>query len=372
MKDLLDKAKRSALTARESFYSQIIGEGRALCYRKRRSGSAGRWYIRTSKPNGGYAYEKLGAADDFAEANGRQILSYEQALASAVGKDRADPTKIPVRQALDEWSDAKCLEATTCRQRRAYRSQAMRVGRPFAARTLKTITVKDILDWRNSFVDGADDPQPRKSSANRELATLKAALNLAAKTHLFQGKRAWDEVPKFKHSESHGSRVLVLSVEEENQLIDTAPPELGVFLSALQKTGARVGEIQSAKVRSLRANMLTLTGKTGTRTIPLSEEKAGWFGEQAAGKSDGDPLISRTDGSAWPENGHIKAMNRTVKKMGLAEETVAYVFRHGFITRALENGVPTAAVAKYCGTSVRMIEQTYAHFAQGTLSKWFE
>ena len=372
MSELATRNRRLNLPAREAYYSQVLGEGRALCYRKRRVGHAGRWFLRTSKPDGGYSHEVLGAADDIAEADGSLILTYEQALKDALSKNNADPKKKTIQQALDEWAANKTLEATSKRQRKNFAACARRIGRPFVARTLKTITAKDILEWRNSFVENAEDPQPRRSSANRELATLKAALNLAAKTHSFQGVRPWDSVSKFKKSESHGARQLILTETQENQIIHMASPDLRDLLKALQGTGCRVGEIRSAKVRSLHANLLTVNGKTGARTIPLSNAKANWFKIRTEGKSSNAPLISRADGSAWPENGYVDEFKAIVKSIGLPDETVVYTFRHGFITRALERGVPTAAVAEYCGTSVRMIEETYAHFAKGTLSHWFE
>ncbi len=372
MSELVTRSQRNSLPTREAFYSQKLSTGRALCYRRRSASLPGKWFLRTSKPQGGYAHESLGTADDTTHADGQQILNYEQALRKALGRDRADPTKITIQQALDEWATGKRLETTSKRQKRNYASSAKRIGRSFSERTLKTITAKDIIEWRNSYVEGAEDPQPKRSTANRELATLKAALNLAAKTHSYQGIRSWDDVSKFKKSESHGARQITLTDAQENQLIQLAPPDLGVFLKALKFTGCRIGEIRSAKARSLHSNLLNVTGKTGARTIPLSEEKAKWFQGLIEGKPGSAPLICRSDGSAWPEDGHYDDFKKAVFLAGLPEETVAYSFRHGFITRALERGVPTAAVAEYCGTSVRMIEETYAHFAKGTLSKWFE
>ena len=37
-----------------------------------------------------------------------------------------------------------------------------------------------------------------------------------------------------------------------------------------------------------------------------------------------------------------------------------YALRHAYISEAIENNVPLTVIAENCGTSVRMIEETYA------------
>ncbi|GAB5438447.1 hypothetical protein [Falsiruegeria mediterranea] len=48
-----------------------------------------------------------------------------------------------------------------------------------------------------------------------------------------------------------------------------------------------------------------------------------------------------------------------------------YSLRHGFVTEALYANVPIVTVAKSCGTSVQMIEATYAHaMAERDVEVW--
>ncbi len=86
MTDLTTRTARKRLKPRGSAYAQILAEGRALTYRKRTAGHPGRWMLRTAKVEGGYGFEVLGVADDIAEADGRDVLDYPQALAMALGR----------------------------------------------------------------------------------------------------------------------------------------------------------------------------------------------------------------------------------------------------------------------------------------------
>jgi integrase len=327
--------------------------------------------LRTAKPEGGYAQEVLGVADDLTTADGREILSYEQALAKAVGQATADPSQVTVADALDDWAKWKCQTASTEKRCTDLRNQAIRIARPFPKKTLKTLTARDVMQWLNGIVATGDNPQARRSTANRELAVLKAALTRAADLNAYQGTRAWEAVQKFPKAESFGKRMVILNEEEEARLIEAARPDLADLLRALQATGARYGEIASATVGDLTGNRLALTGKTGQRVIVLSPDKTEWFRLKAGNRPAPSPLLTRHDGTAWPDGGQMKPMRAAVAAAGLPEDVTTYALRHGFITRALSRGVPTVAVAQHVGSSVQMIEATYAKFAVAQLAEWF-
>ena len=359
------------MAPRAAVYSQILAQGRALGYRRRRSGRPGRWVLRIAAMDGGYRFEVLGVADDFVEADGKDVLSYAQALAAAVGRKVADPTKVRVSDALMAWSQEKAALASSNKQASDYLNAANRIASHFGAKTIKTISARDISEWMKSIVESGKDPRKRRSTANRQLATLKAALTRAANEAEYSGDRAWLPVKKFPKAESFGARVTILTSEEEETLINAARPDVGQLLRALQMTGARFGEMRQAKVGDLNDARLTLVGKTGPRTISLSKERAKFFADVAAGRSTTGPLLHRQDGTAWPDGGQLKPIAKAVYDAGLPNEVTSYALRHGFISRALANGVPVAAVAQHCGTSVEMIMATYAKFAPAQMAEWF-
>jgi integrase len=63
-------------------------------------------------------------------------------------------------------------------------------------------------------------------------------------------------------------------------------------------------------------------------------------------------------------------MANMLVRAGAPKDAVPYSFRHTFISRRLEQGMPTALVAKHCGTSVWMIEKNYAKFLPSETLRW--
>ena len=130
------------------------------------------------------------------------------------------------------------------------------------------------------------------ATANRSLASLKAALNMAANENAYDGKRVWDTVSKFKSEASFGARMIMLTDQQESEVIAAARADLATLLTAMQMTGARYGELRQVLSDDLNGlNLLIRKGKTGSRVITLSETKAAWFAKQAEGKAPTQPPI---------------------------------------------------------------------------------
>lgn len=72
---------RQSLKARKEPYWSIIIRGFALGYYKGKIDSS--WYIRRRHKEK-YKFQVLGIVDDFVAANGKQVLSYEQAKNKAL------------------------------------------------------------------------------------------------------------------------------------------------------------------------------------------------------------------------------------------------------------------------------------------------
>ncbi len=89
-----------------------------------------------------------------------------------------------------------------------------------------------------------DDPEiERKSkvSANRMLATLKSALNLAFSEGKVPNDAAWRRVQLFKNVVR--ARTRYLSLAECERLINACDPDFRLLVRGALETGARYGEL---------------------------------------------------------------------------------------------------------------------------------
>jgi hypothetical protein len=53
-------------------------------------------------------------------------------------------------------------------------------------------------------------------------------------------------------------------------------------------------------------------------------------------------------------------MKAAIKRAKLDDRGNLYALRHAYISEAIERNIPLTILAKNCGTSVRIIEKTYA------------
>jgi integrase len=227
---------------------------------------------------------------------------------------------------------------------------------------LRTATLKR---WHQSLVrqsDDAEDVRKSKDGANKLLAKLKAALNLAFTSGLVASDTEWRRVRPFK--DVIGKRVLFLTSKQVQDLTSKTEGGFRDLLTAAKLTGARYGELAGATVADLdiKQGRIHLKGKTGERHCYLSNESLRWFKQQAKSKTPHALLLTKDDGTRWEKSNQQRPMNAAVRASKLPSETVFYSLRHYHISKALVAGVPAQVIAENCGTSIQMIEQHYGHF----------
>jgi integrase len=316
-------------------------------------------------------------ADDENRANGAEIINFDQAQEMALEGIKVVVEDMTISEALDHWRDWKINSTDNPTRQRDVRSEASRLGSAFGTTTIKQVTPKQIDDWHQGFLEGYEVEKARRkrrATANRALNNLKAALNRACDQHGVDLEvRPWSKVKRFKKEDAFGKRIIVLTEKQEAALVDAAEDEpTRNLIRAAFLTGCRYGELIGAKIGDLKGNRLTVSGKTGKRTIVLSPDGASFFAQLAQGVNDPDrPLLIRNGDKPWIDHAQIKPIARAVQAAGLDPDTTIYAARHSYITRALSYGVPLTAIAKQCGTSALMIEQTYANFLEGQMDEWF-
>jgi integrase len=346
-----------------------VGPGISLGYR--RNQTAGTWVLRVADGHGGSRTEAIGFADDHDEADGQNFLNFWQAQERAKIKARRKggargAAPLTVRLAAETYLD--WLTAKNPRTAADTRGRLNRYFLPkFGGRLIASLT-KTMLDgWLASIVRKSDDldrVRRSKDSANRVLTMVKALLNHAMRdpSNGLSDDSAWRLVKPF-----HGvakSRDIRYTDEEVRRLIDrTEDAAVANLIIGAYLTGARYGELAEARISHFDARTKTLrvnVGKTGTRTIILQTSAADFFKRLASRRSAEESLFVRSDGSRWKRSDQTRPIKDALKKAGLTPDGSLYALRHTYVSHAIEGGVPLNVIADNCGTSVRMIEKTYA------------
>jgi integrase len=214
-----------------------------------------------------------------------------------------------------------------------------------------------------------------KDTANRVLSMVKALLNHALRdpANGITEDHAWRLVRPY-----HGvatPRATHFSEAQARALIDATPDkEFAELLTAGFLTGARYGELTACSVRDFdeSARTLSVDGKTGPRTIILQPEAVSFFQTVSGKRGADEPLLKRADGARWNRSHQQRRMAAALQRAGLDPAGTFYALRHSYISRAIEGEVPLNIIAENCGTSVRIIETTYAKVLAGKRRDFIE
>jgi integrase len=370
-------SSRDKLKVRREPYWHRLSKGSYLGYRKMVSGPGGSWVARmlddTTKKQ---LYQSLGSfsevvdADRFDAAKKKAEEWFEH-----VGKGGA-LKEITVGEACKRYvqkqrDDAKEVAAKDLEVRF---KRWMHSDKKLNNTPLLKLTQGQIHDWRNKLTKGPAIPQDKEkkstkpraaSTINREMAVLKAALNLAMRDGYATSDAPW----KYKLvpiKNATGRRDCYLDTNQRRKLIESAPSDLASLLRALSLVPLRPGAMASLTAGKFDKRLGVLTvgkDKSGAdRKINLPKSTAAFFAEQVKGKLPTAPLVSRADGQFWNKDswkGPFKAAALAAK---LPPAATAYALRHSTITDLIAlHHLDTMTVAQLSGTSVLMIEQHYGH-----------
>lgn len=213
-------------------------------------------------------------------------------------------------------------------------------------------------------------PPPRKRkpvSVNRNMVTLRAALNLAKADGFVTSDLAWAQALKPIKGVAN-QRALYLDRDERKTLIGALPDDAARFVRGLCELPLRPGALAALTVADFDARHKLLCighDKAGEgRYLPLPPVTAKLIADEARGKLPAAPLFARWDGGAWRKDGWMKAIKEAVAAADLPPQTTAYTLRHSVITDLVVGGLDLHTVAKVSGTSVAMIEKYYGKLRQ--------
>ncbi|HJS89803.1 MAG TPA: hypothetical protein VJ738_07540 [Steroidobacteraceae bacterium] len=279
---------------REPYWAAPLGTGRFIGYRKI-DAERGSWIARARNEDGTQQYKSLGASTTAFDYDAAAKAAQEW-FASLDAGVMAPKGKFTVEDACREYVEDRRREKGENTARDAdwrfkhYGIYGTALGRTELIR-LRTPTLKS---WRNGL-------KISKAGANRMLNTLRAALNLAVNNRQVAASTAieWKSIKPYPNADRR--RETYLDFAQRRALLAAADGAVRDLIEAVMLTGARPGEVAHAQRSAFdgRTKTLTLSGKTGRRTVPLSPAAIELFERVSKSKLPTAPLLSRPDGKPW-------------------------------------------------------------------------
>ena len=365
------RAARARLAVRRQPYWRQIHLGLFVGYRKGKT--SGVWIARQLQGKR-YREAVIGRADDYQDADGEQCLNYRQAigrvhLCEIQGLEGAKVVKVhtyTVSKALDDY-----LEHYIARSNKSTYTITANIRKnirpPLGTIPLSRLTTKAIRQWHGSLVKSSTDQDVvRKSrhTANKNLSTLKAALNLAYQEERVKEDRVWRLVKPFPNVDQ--ARTRFLDQLEEMRLINACAPDFRAIVQAALLTGCRYGEIVRMTAQDLMGPRIYIpVTKSGRpRSAYLTEEGEKFFASYAAGKTGAQRLFLKADGTPWGKSHQNRPMQKACVLAQIEPRISFHILRHTYAAKLAQQGTPLQVIAKAIGDrDSRIVEKHYAHLA---------
>jgi integrase len=367
------RSARLVLPVRGAPYFTSIGRGVALGYR--RCKGAGTWVFRKADGKTGAELERIGVADDYEAANGKNVLDYGQAIELARVKARQEPGE---SSKPATWSEALADYAKDLQARNAGPRNASYVRHHLTAALLATpvsqLRAVELKRWRHSLIAAG---KLKPASIVRLLKSARASLNFAAAHDQRVVNRDQWRVGLSGLTDTYEPVNKVLADADVLRLVAEAyqlGDSFGLLIDVLASTGTRTSQACGLLVADLQADrpdprLMMPSSRKGKgvkqisrKPVPITRALALKLKQAAGARARGEPLLTRTDGSAWnPTRQEIQNLFATVaRRTGI--DATAYALRHSSIVRSLLAGTPTRVVAAMHDTSTFILERVYSAF----------
>jgi integrase len=374
-------------------YWKPIERGLALGYHKPTKPVGGAWYVRRTATGKKPVKASLGIADDYGDADGLKVLTFAQAQRKAIAWER-EATERPtgrgftITDALDLWwtdyeSRARSPVAIT-----EQKHKRKAVENAFGSRKVTDLKAEDISAWlagivrrgrtvrskkgkrrelsRPETMDPREVKRKRQATANRQLATLKAALNLAWKAGKVSCDPVWKRVDPYKGADQPRARYLTTA--EAIRLINAASPEFRPLAHAAILTGCRWGELRAMRARDFdpASNTVAVLHTKGgrDRRVPLTTEGVEFFQRMIIGREPTALMFERGSSKAWGTQDQKRPMAAACKAAKISPPVGFHTLRHTYGSLLAQEGVSMAIIAAAMGhADSRMTERHYAHLS---------
>jgi integrase len=399
---LQTREARLKLKPRGKPYWRVLDSGLHLGYRRNKKGG-GSWVARRFLGEGRYEETKLGLADDLQDADGAAVLSFAHTQEASRNwwktRKREEMGVAPetgpyaVADAIHDYFEARehrgskgvkadryaaqariipelgSIESArlTTRRLRAWHVALAQANKLVRSRLNATVRATKALD-----VDDEEAVRARRSTANRILTILKAALNHAYHEGRIASDEAWRKVKPFR--EVNMPVVRFLTAVECQRLINACDKDFRNLVRGARLTGCRYGELTRLRVADYNREAGTVTvrlSKAGKpRHVVLNSEGRELFDALAAGRSPRDLIFRRDDGGPWLASQQQRPLAEASAHAKIEPPATFHILRHSYASALAMRGVPLGVIAAQLGHSdTRMTEKHYAHFAPSYIAE---
>jgi integrase len=394
------RSARARLAQRREPYWTVISDGCALGYRCGAKG--GTWIAKFRDEDGKRSLEALGAADDARDPDGLSVFSFAQAQERArkwfqrKARETAGgfvPPDRPytVADALNDYRadyQRRSGKATD----RLDSSIVAWIEPEFGPLPLHRLTKARIVAWHQKIAetpprlrtkagmeqkhrDTGANPEAvrqRRSTANRVLTILKAALNHAHREGRCANDDGWRTVRAFR--EADAVRLHYLSDDEARRLTNACPSDFRALVTAALLTGCRYGELAAMTVEDFNPDAGTVrvhASKSGRpRHVVLTHEGRDFVAGLALGRQGSAHLLLRGNGKPWAKSEQQRPLALACNAAQIDPPANFHALRHTYASRLAMRGVPLAVIAAQLGHSdTRMVEKHYGHLSPGYIAE---
>ena len=373
------RSARLKLKIRRRPYSgPSLARGISLMYRRNKSN--GTWVLKSSDGHGAYWTKGFALADDFEDADNKNVLTFhgaqDQAKKLARGEDGDGRTApITIDAALTDYNADLISRAAN-----PYNADWPRLHLTNVLKAKPVALLKELKDWRNGLLATL-----APATVNRLGRCLCAALELARQhDDRIKNRQAWEDgladLP-----DAQRSRNVILPDDKVSEFVSAAyglDEQFGLLTDVLAVTGARPSQAVRLRVEDLHDHparpklMMPKSAKGGGRkrsqkklqqfSLPITTQLAARLNAAAKGRAGDQPLLLQSEGRPWGSNpgaGYRREVAAVVTAIGFNPAVVTMgCLRHSSIVRMLLQNIPIRLVASLHNTSTTMIERTYSRF----------
>ena len=400
--DISKKNARRYAKVGKKLHTVPLQAGLFLGYRKGKRG--GTFTAKLHVEGFKYDFKPLGGmADDTAPADGKAVLSFDQAAAMAreLWAQRERERTGEIQTGSYTVADAmKDYVAHMARERKiAVRDDKGRIHPKlfrvqsvidaFILPTLGTLqcaklTHERLKAWRNTLADSAprvrtkagkiqafktldtsnpDAVRKRQASVNRVLSTLKGALNHAKAEKMIASDAAWIDIKPFKRVDV--PKIRFCTVDEVAALVPACEEDFAKLVKGALLTGCRYGELTAMLVEDFSKQyerVYVAQSKNGeARYVDLNAAGVQFFAELVKDRMPTSAMFLRANGLPWQQSEQKRPMDAACLASGI-EGVTFHILRHTYASHAVMAGMTIEVLAQQLGhKDTRITSRHYAH-----------